>query len=261
MKPRDKFELANAILRDRKLSPATRLVGLYIADLVNLERGYSWPPQELIAADLGISERTVRRAIIELACYFQITRRHRLANEYRPLTGQNVRSNRSLTGQIVHSNRTNCALSPAKMSSHPSYDPTSDPKTLVSRATRRRRTTDKEADEKFEAFKTAYPARAGSQGWQSASKHFDAAVKSGVAADDLIAAAGKFANALPVDTRGTKFVPMAETWLRKKNWQEYLPSPADREALAEREAAAAKAAKRLGYELTEDGFKKVESHQ
>ena len=119
-----KHELANVILRDKELSPAARLVGLYIADHVNTRCGYAWPAQGTIATDLGIGARTVARAIGQLGHYFQITRRHRRVNEYQPVTGQNGR----LTCQNGSLNLPNCTVLPAKMAHHPSNDPSNDPK-------------------------------------------------------------------------------------------------------------------------------------
>jgi hypothetical protein len=80
--PKEKFNLGNRIRLDKKLSPATRLVGCYIADHINTKRGYAWPPQVTIANDLGIDLRSVKRAVKSLAPYFKINRRGR-ANEYR----------------------------------------------------------------------------------------------------------------------------------------------------------------------------------
>ena len=237
---RDRFALANAIMLDKGLSLAARVVGWYIADHVNTRRGYAWPSQDTIAADLGIGVRTVRRAVSQLGGYFQITRRRRRANEYRPLTGQ--------TGRSRCLDRPNRAPKRPHLASHPYNDPLN--KILVprKRATRPRRTHDKKADKKFAAFKAAYPKRDGSQGWQPARKHFGTAIKNGVSADDLIAAAGKFADSLPADTRGTKFVPMAETWLCKKNYSEYLPAPVDHEAEKQRDADM----RARGYEWRDD---------
>ena len=81
-----KFRLANKIRTDKTLTPVTRLIGIHIADFVNLERGYAWCTQEQIAADLGISRRTVMRAIKDLGGHFRIDRSGR-ANEYRPAIG------------------------------------------------------------------------------------------------------------------------------------------------------------------------------
>jgi Helix-turn-helix domain len=84
-----KLELANRIRVDIELTPSTRLVGLYIADHVNTKRGYAWCTQEQIAADLGIDERTVRRAIKDLDRYFAVNRARR-AHEYRIATPDNL---------------------------------------------------------------------------------------------------------------------------------------------------------------------------
>lgn len=80
-----KRELADAIRRDETLTPATKLVGEYIADKLNKKRGYAWPSADTIAADLSISRSTVLRAIGVLAeRHFSVTRQRGLANEYRP---------------------------------------------------------------------------------------------------------------------------------------------------------------------------------
>src|SRR5262249_47469553 len=85
VRQREKLQLAHRILLDRELTPAARLVGIYIADHLNEKRGYAWPPQEKIAADLGICERSVRYAIEQLGSHFSIDRSNR-QHEYRPRT-------------------------------------------------------------------------------------------------------------------------------------------------------------------------------
>ena len=92
---KEKFALGNAIMLDQNLSPATRLVGWYITDHINTRRGYAWPPQTKIAADLGLSRSMVKYAVKSLAQYFEINRSGR-CNEYRigsksdPIKGQNL---------------------------------------------------------------------------------------------------------------------------------------------------------------------------
>lgn len=79
-------------------------------------------------------------------------------------------------------------------------------------------------DLEFEKFKRAYPKRTGSQGWPEAQRFFDKAVKAGAIATDLISAAQKFCDSLPKDTVGTKYVPMAEKWMRRELWREFIPT-------------------------------------
>src|SRR5512139_3348117 len=81
-------------------------------------------------------------------------------------------------------------------------------------------------DLEFEKFKRAYPKRKGSQGWPTAHKYFIVAIRAGQPADNLNLTAQKFAASLPGD-QDPKFVPMAETWMRKQSWKEFLPSPDD----------------------------------
>ena len=79
-----KFDLANRIRLDTKLTQADRLIGLFIVDHINVFRGYAWCTQEQMAAGVGVTARTVRRAAKPLKKYFAIDRSGR-ANEYRPI--------------------------------------------------------------------------------------------------------------------------------------------------------------------------------
>jgi hypothetical protein len=69
-----KTALRKAIIHDHDLSPSTRLVGYYIADLVNDISGYAYPPQEYLADKLGLTIKTVQRAARDLGDYFDIER-------------------------------------------------------------------------------------------------------------------------------------------------------------------------------------------
>ena len=83
-------------------------------------------------------------------------------------------------------------------------------------------------DLEFEKFKRAYPKRSGSQGWPTAKRFFDIAVRSGCPPADIIAASQKFEKSFTRDRIGTEFVPMAETWMRKGNWREFIPTEDDK---------------------------------
>jgi hypothetical protein len=80
-------------------------------------------------------------------------------------------------------------------------------------------------DAAFEEFKRAYPKRDGGQGWPTVRKHLEAAWKSGEDLEAIVRAAAKFCASLRRDTIGTKYVPMAETWMRKRNWAEFAAEP------------------------------------
>ena len=125
----EKFALGNAIMLDQSLSPATRLVGWFICDHINTQRGYAWPPQTKIAADLGLSRSMVKYAVKSLARYFDINRSGR-NNEYRigsnsdPIRGHNLHQIGSNSdprkGQIL-------TLIGSNSGPHPSNDPLSYP--------------------------------------------------------------------------------------------------------------------------------------
>ncbi len=104
--------------------------------------------------------------------------------------------------------------------------------TLQNRAETEQNRTEKKniVNLEFEKFKKAYPKRKGSQGWPVAQKFFE---RADVPALDLIAAAAKFSETIPKDRIGSEFVPMAESWMRKGNWREFIPSEEDKRKAAE----------------------------
>jgi DnaA N-terminal domain/Helix-turn-helix domain len=89
LKPR----LAKSICKDVSLSAATRLVGWLIADMINMEHGFAWPAQELMAKKLGLAVRTVQRAVADLeAAGHLIVRKDGRSFRYYPgkLKGDNL---------------------------------------------------------------------------------------------------------------------------------------------------------------------------
>ena len=63
---KQKAEIRDAIVRDKRLTRTQRLIGYEIADRLNFKTGYAWPSQELIAEKSHCDERTVRRAMERL---------------------------------------------------------------------------------------------------------------------------------------------------------------------------------------------------
>jgi hypothetical protein len=112
---RAKFNLANKILLDKNLTPAAARVGWYIADHINTKRGYAWCPQEHIARDLGLCERSVRYAIKELAPYFAVDRSRR-QHEYRIATPANIAAITPANNAAIE------PTTPAKSSTTPALD-------------------------------------------------------------------------------------------------------------------------------------------
>jgi biotin operon repressor len=123
-----KFALANQILRDKALTSSARLVGWYLADHINTRRGYAWPSQAKIAADLGISERSIRSAIKPLNKYFDIarTKRRGRANEYR-LAAKIACNGATITGKNCTLMGQNLPVDRAKFAAHPLKYPLNDP--------------------------------------------------------------------------------------------------------------------------------------
>ena len=94
-KPRDAGEvrrlrtlLLHAINEDGALTAHTRIVGVFLCGLVNVHTEQAWPSAEHISERLGISKRTVYRAISELENrYFTVKRSigRTNSNVYRPI--------------------------------------------------------------------------------------------------------------------------------------------------------------------------------
>ena len=76
---RARLQALDELRRDRELSIATRLVGWEIFCCANRRSGCAFPSEQTIAHRLKIDERSVRRAIKQLAAmnYIKVTRRGR----------------------------------------------------------------------------------------------------------------------------------------------------------------------------------------
>lgn len=74
-------------------------------------------------------------------------------------------------------------------------------------------------NEKFEEFKRAYPRRDGDNPWKPAEKRFNALVKTGIDADQIIAGARRATeDAHRRNIYGTKYVPQAIKWLNDQRF-------------------------------------------
>ena len=83
---RARLQAADQLRRDGKLSAAARLVGLEIFSYVNEASGEAFPSEATIARRLGITDRTVRTAVKQLADAgrIKVTRRPGRNNLYSP---------------------------------------------------------------------------------------------------------------------------------------------------------------------------------
>lgn len=89
--------------------------------------------------------------------------------------------------------------------------------------------------EQFERFRQAYPKRDGGQDWPKASEAFERFVRDGVDPEDIIRAAGIYAE----DCRrrgkeGSEFVKQAVSFVRGRLWPEWLERSAPQTATAPR---------------------------
>lgn len=78
----------------------------------------------------------------------------------------------------------------------------------------------------FQSFWAAYPQRKGSNPRKPAEDKFAAAVKGGFAPEQIIAAAGRYAEECRKDGQvGTSFVAQAVTWLNQRRFEDYAAPP------------------------------------
>src|SRR5579859_3628532 len=66
----------------------------------------------------------------------------------------------------------------------------------------------------FDRFKAAYPKREGSNPWKPAEQKFNSLMKAGIEPERIISAAQQFAREEAKNV-GTRFIPMAVTWLNQ----------------------------------------------
>jgi hypothetical protein len=111
------------------------------------------------------------------------------------------------------------------------------------------------ANDDFEEFKKAFPKREGSHSWPPARKLFEAAVKRGEDPKRIIAAA-RAGHGMDVSAAGTRFIPQAETWLRKKCYEDYLNGT---EADTKRRAEQDLLMEARGYFWSDDAGKWVQN--
>ncbi|WKA31583.1 helix-turn-helix domain-containing protein [Bradyrhizobium roseum] len=80
-----KLALADRIRHDGRLSSSIRLIGAEICSLTNFRTGYSWAPQKYLSEKLSVTDRTIKRAIVELvAAGYLVVERVGRSNRYRP---------------------------------------------------------------------------------------------------------------------------------------------------------------------------------
>jgi hypothetical protein len=113
------------------------------------------------------------------------------------------------------------------------------------------------ANDDFEEFKKAYPKRDGGNPWPPARKLFEAAVKAGEDPKRIIAAA-RAGTGIDMASVGTRFVPQAETWLRKRCYLDYLNGT---EADLKRRAEADLMMEARGYFWSDDAGKWMQRPQ
>jgi hypothetical protein len=94
--------------------------------------------------------------------------------------------------------------------------------------------------EAFDRFWKAYPKREGSNPRKPAFEKFNTKVNAGAAAEEIIAGAHAYANAM--SGRDPQFVAQAMTWLNQDRWKDYEPAstvvpfrPPDKPAMTEEE--------------------------
>jgi hypothetical protein len=225
----DKYKVKRAINRDTELSPGARLIAnLLLDEFRHNQNGRCNPSHETLAKILGFSRRTIINYLNELRnrgwLRWEGTHGGGPAdtNQYIFLMGPK----RDDVCKPVHTRCENSGDEVCKIKSRGvnarSHEPT---KNLLEPITLSAPVADapSAASDKFEEFWKVYPGREGPNPKKPAKEKFLSKVKAGADPDDIIAAAKRLATGEAKNV-GTRFIPMAQTWLYQERWKDHQPS-------------------------------------
>jgi hypothetical protein len=248
-----------------KMPASAQKIGGFLVGFYNVGRGFAYPSIPRIAFESTCDEVTVHRALKgPLAGWFRIETRMingKQQNVYFPNWVKADAANREFEirlskwresrktadggdESIPLQNAESPLPTPCKMQLHPLQNAASPPakcnpielvteltiesKSLVAKATR---STDDEIDQAFEErFWPTYPKRTGPLGKPEAKTRFRKAVRSGAAdAEKIMAATEKLAahwtREIERKPDQARYIPKAETWLKKRGWDDVLGAP------------------------------------
>ena len=202
--------------------------------------GKCWPATTTLAKDLGVSDRRVRAClrILESCDYLKTEHRPGQRSTYLILreapdpgtspSGVEVNPGTSSSGESGTSAsgvEDNPGTSPSG-GAEPELPGTPErhlpPKDTSNRVTERKHTGVPISDQQFQNFWATFPSRRPhSNPKKPARAKFDAALKCGVSAWDIIRGAKHYAAYVEREGTDPKYVAQAQTWLNQERWAQY----------------------------------------
>lgn len=199
--------------------------------------GWCWPAIQTLADRLRVSRQQVKRGIKQLEETGYLVRQRRfntagreMSSKYRVLYdgnlpaelaswGEGQRSDAPTGGNVVLPPGGKVVMPPEGQRGDAPNDPLNDPT---------ERNIPSIVDRQFEDFWKTYPSRAPhSNPKKPARQRFDAAIKRGVSASEIIRGAKNFAAYVARQGTDPQYVAQAVTWLNQERWDEHKNAASD----------------------------------
>ena len=183
-----------------------------------------WPATSTLANKTGMSERHARTSLrnLENTGYVE--------TESRPGQSSVYRIPRNYTAGVPRNQAAGVEPNPGTILPEPRNQAAGDPGTVVPPNSTKNNTNNRITDHtvaslsamQFESFWRAYPSRrTHSNPKKPAQAKFEAALKHGAAAADIIRGAEHYAAYIEREHTNPKYVAQAKTWLNEERWTQY----------------------------------------
>ncbi len=204
--------IPSAAIFDERLGLADLRILCALASFAD-RSGKCWPATTTLARKLRVSVRRVRTCLrtLEACGYVQTTPRPGHRSVYLIIREP---SDPGTSASGVGDNPGSSASGPPE-AQHP-------PNGVTNGTTERKHTVASVSDQQFQNFWRTYPSRGRhSNPKKPARAKFDAALKRGVAAADIVRGAQNYAGYVEREGTDHKYVAQAQTWLTQERWTQY----------------------------------------
>ncbi len=184
------------------------------------KNGRCWPSTTTLANTTGMSERHARTSLRSLESIGYVE------TESRPGQSSMYRIPRNQAAGVPRNSAAGVEPNPGTIVPEPRNQTAGDPGSIVPPNDIKNDTNNDTvaplAAEQFEVFWRTYPSRGRhSNPKKPARAKFDAALKRGIAAADIIRGAENFATYVEREGTDPKYVVQAKTWLNEERWGQY----------------------------------------
>ncbi len=211
--------VSSAAVFDRRLSHADVRVLAALGAHAD-KNGRCWPATPTLANATGMSERHARTSLRNLENIGYVE------TESRPGQSSMYRIPRNQAAGVPRNSAAGVEPNPGTILPEPRNQAAGDPGSIVPPNDIKNDTNNDTvaplAAEQFEVFWRTYPSRGRhSNPKKPARAKFDAALKRGIAAADIIRGAENFATYVEREGTNPKYVAQAKTWLNEERWAQY----------------------------------------